>query len=300
MREIAAGRAVPAEASTSGSGLEQIDRLKATILILSLYNDNFFDVPAVVVIHPGWRIDWIKRTEKTSEPKYQVTEKEWSRFERFLRAAERAICSIPGLDLYPRFYVAAERYLRATFSTGHSFFSELRLDTHTWDEITGEEVIVGERHPDERSLQEDVLLNYVIGLEVLVGTQDDRTARNRGARLARRVASLIARDGPEENWVCNFVTNVFADRNNLVHESQGAQTQDLRVLRRVFQRALGMAITLSAAAKNLNELEEIVISDPKKVLSRRRRVDHAREELFRLIADCSRLDQWKSPVQDWR
>ena len=45
-REIAAGRHVGAGVSTSVNGHdEQADRLKVAILILSLYNDNFFDVP---------------------------------------------------------------------------------------------------------------------------------------------------------------------------------------------------------------------------------------------------------------
>lgn len=300
-REIAAGRHVGAGVSTSVNGHdEQADRLKVAILILSLYNDNFFDVPEVLVADPGWRIDWIKRERRTAEPRYQVMKEEWPRFQKFLAMAEYAICQIPGLDSWPRFSVAAERYLRATFATGHSFFSDLSPDGYTFDEVTGEEVIVEGKRSEDRFLKEDVLFNYVIGLEVLVLKKND-PALEKQQLLSERVAALVARGEKEEKLVRKFLVSAYCARNNLVHQSKEPRLNP-RLLRRIFQRALGMAITLGAATKNRSELEKLIIcdKDPKKLLSRRERVDQAREELISLIADSSELDKWKSPVQHWR
>ena len=305
MREIAAGRSVEVDAPSSGNGLRQLDQLKAAILILSLYNDSFFDVPAAVVIDSGWRIDWLKRARERTGPEYKITEEEWPKFELFVRAAERAIRFIPGLDSYPRFSIAAERYLRATFATGHSFFSELHSDeytrAYTFDEVTGEEVISRGTFHDERSLQEDVLLNYVFALETLVGKQTRGGSGTKESKVstnpAARVASLIGRDWREEEFIQGILTSAYDDRSDIVHEGHlQREPADLRVLRRCCQRTLGMVITLSATAKRFAEVKKVICgdSDPDK----RERVDHAREELFSLLADGSRLDQWKGPRRD--
>jgi hypothetical protein len=251
-------------------------------------------VPAAVVVHPEWRIEWLKGTREIPESKYQVTEKEWPRFERFVRAAERAIRYIPGLDSYLRFSIASERYLRATFATGHSFFSELRSDVYTFDEVTGEAMIARATSHDERSLQEDVLLNYFFGLETLVGEQTRGGSGTKESKVSKnpalRVASLIGRDHREEKFIRGFLTSAYDDRSDIVHEGHlQREPADLRILRRCCQRALGMVITLSAEAKRFGEVEKVICGDfdPDK----RERVYQAREKLFRLLADCSRLDR---------
>ena len=56
-QEIASGQIVELNRYQSS----ELDPVEAAILILSLYNDNFFDVPRVGSIEQGWRVDWIKK-----------------------------------------------------------------------------------------------------------------------------------------------------------------------------------------------------------------------------------------------
>jgi len=140
-------------------------------LTLSLYSDQFFDVPWVGTIEEHWRVDWTKRSSLVGGGTYQVRESEWDKFKTFLQLAEKAIFE---LRWSPRFSAAADRYLQATFARGNNFFPQLELNTYSWDEFTGEEVLSRTAEPDERSLKTEVLLNYVFALEALANEPSDK------------------------------------------------------------------------------------------------------------------------------
>lgn len=143
-QEVASGRVVRGEGEKQPGesepyGTIESHSIKAALLILSLYNDNFLDVPRVLVIDPGWRKYALKDRAGGAEATYEVTATEWPKFERFLRLAEHVIFDswvhdsenervlLQGLGSWRRFSVAAARYLRASFAIGHSFFRNWRL-----------------------------------------------------------------------------------------------------------------------------------------------------------------------------
>ncbi len=84
------------------------------LLILSLYNDRFFEITSVFLAEPGWQTYWLYRNEKNprfGEPApYQVSD--WSKFEYFIQKCEAAL---PGALRWQRLRDAIRRYLRATF-----------------------------------------------------------------------------------------------------------------------------------------------------------------------------------------
>ena len=211
------------------------------------------------------------------------------------RAAERAIRYISGLDSYLRFSIASRRSSepRLLLLGIVSSLNCVPMYIHLMKSPVKTMIARATSH-DERSLQEDVLLNYFFGLETLVGEQTRGGSGTKESKVSKnpalRVASLIGRDHREEKFIRGFLTSAYDDRSDIVHEGHlQREPADLRILRRCCQRALGMVITLSAEAKRFGEVEKVICGDfdPDK----RERVYQAREKLFRLLADCSRLDR---------
>ena len=93
------------------------------MLVLSLYNDNFFDVPRVGAIQEGWRADWVKTGFVVSEGvTFEVKKDQWTKFETFLHFAEDSFFE---LLMWPRYSVAAGRYPSSEFCTRNQFLSSV-------------------------------------------------------------------------------------------------------------------------------------------------------------------------------
>ncbi|MGH7781948.1 MAG: hypothetical protein ACREQR_19185 [Candidatus Binataceae bacterium] len=223
----------------------------APVLILSLYDASFFEIPLSLVCEPGWRVLQSKLNFAPFETNsiasraadYEVRPDAWASFESFVRTCENGLKYI-RLFWSRRFVTAARHYLRATFAKEDIWY---HWDT-SWLSVDYPEVS-GRAEPDK--VAEDVLLHYVFALEALFTeySQDknrkDTTSKRK--RLATCSSQLIAISSEESEAVKDLISKSWDARSELVHgQSSGLNRRDLLNLRRVVQRTLTVILFLAA------------------------------------------------------
>ncbi len=246
------------------------DYLEA-LLGLALYSPEFFEIPVILVCEPNWRRIHIRYRPPQREEKYQVEERQWPSFERWLQLYELGLKAAKNSRAV---FTAAHRYLQATFASGDIFpdwTPELQLI-----EYPGFENFSRDR-PD---VFEDALLHYVFALEALLAG-DAKAAL--AEKLSVTCALLVGRDDREADFLRRFVKQAYDSRSLLVHGKSLKKTLDLVKLRRLCQRALVLVICYFATNGTL-ELDKFTQDLP---ISRalRTKVKELQATVFPLLSD---------------
>ena len=226
----------------------------APVLILSLYDASFFEIPLSLVCEPGWRVLQSKLNFAPFETnsislraaKYEVRPDAWENFERFVRTCESGLKYIRTF-WSRRFVTAARHYLRATFAKEDVWY---HWDT-SWLSVEYPEVS-GRSEPD--NVAEDVLLHYVFALEALFNQEIPRFRHGAepderdsiGKRLAKCASLLIAVNPQESAFVKKLISVSYSARSRLVHGQPSITDLDFLKLRRVIQRTLSVILFLAA------------------------------------------------------
>jgi hypothetical protein len=225
------------------------------ILMLTLFRDGFFDLPAYLISETGWRIVWLTRDHTGEQPGgYQVAPRDWADFEEFARLCEAAFRQV-----FPEWRFLARAlwyYLRATFAKG----AILQVDEvdNWWDielaagrfgrEFIQDQVSDMLRRSTE-PVAEEVLLHYVFCLEVLL-TGDAKEEGIKG-RVARSASVLAGRSRKETEDFKEIATDAYELRNDLVHGNELRRLNLIRLLPRLRQLCRHvLAVTLSLALEH--------------------------------------------------
>ena len=121
-KEIAAGvRSQPKAPKRNGDYMSDELELPddvAPVLILSLYDASFFEIPLSLVCQPGWRVLQsqlnfapFENSISLRAAEYEVQPDAWANFERFVRTCESGLKYIRTFSSR-RFVTAARHYLR--------------------------------------------------------------------------------------------------------------------------------------------------------------------------------------------
>ncbi len=256
-KEIAAGvRSQPKAPKRNGDYMSdelELPDYVAPVLILSLYDASFFEIPLSLVCEPGWRVLQsqlnfapFENSISLRAAEYEVQPDAWANFERFVRTCESGLKYIRTF-WSRRFVTAARHYLRATFAKEDVWY---HWNT-SWLSVEYPEAC-GRDEPD--NVAEDVLLHYVFALEALFNQeiprfrhgaeQDERDSI--GKRLAKCASLLIAVNPQESAFVKKLISVSYSARSRLVHGQPSITDLDFLKLRRVIQRTLSVILFLAA------------------------------------------------------
>jgi hypothetical protein len=249
----------------------RLNRYWQPLLILSLYNREFFSIPGIFESEENWELT----TLEFSDPKvyhedenevpsfrYEIAESEWERFEAFRNLCEQGlqVCSEwEGIRL------AARRYLRGMFLTDPS----MKLD--------------------DKDVEEDILLQYIMALEALLTGDDKEGMRN---KIATQAALLAARDDEEREYVRSLVKNAYDRRSDIVHGRPSKKVVPLDELRQVCQRVLSVILVSAVNASRPDQpkdwLSQLPISDNS--------LDRFRQARDQVLVTIAERDAWRLPT----
>ncbi len=297
-REVAAGFIVGKVAPPVSSGYLE------ALLLLSLYNPEFFEITKILVCERGWRRIWfhsmIPRADRRliagraglARPTYQVGSEKWSDFERYLTLANVGLKHAKASKKARPMIVATRRYLQATFARG-DVFPEWETKSMAIEHPASYEGMIDVRE-DRSDVLEDAVLNYVFTLEALL-TGDAREAI--AEKLAISAALLIGRDDLEAMTVRLFLKKAYDCRSALVHgRDLKISGDDVNRLRCVCQRVLAVALGLYAEEPHVDLAERL----QKLPVSReqQRQIGEIRERVLPLLGNqgsLSEVDEASAP-----
>ena len=292
-REVAAGQWAAAQV-----GPPTLPRYLDAVLLLSLYDRQFFEITKIFVCEPSWRRIWFRSTfpRKASvepgesslglpvrPPRYSVDEAHWSHFEEYVALGSAALRNVKA-SKGRAFIIASRRYLQATFATG-DVFPQWETKSLSIEHPKSYEGLVYAHGEDHRpDVFEDAVLHYVFALEALL-TGDTRDAI--AEKVSVSAALLIRQADAEAVAVRSLVKKAYDFRSALVHGREHSAPVDVIALRRVCQRVLAVVLSLYADQAGLDVaglLRELPLSH-----ERQRLVAAARERILPLLADDSSL-----------
>jgi Apea-like HEPN len=296
-REVAAGQWTAAQL-----GLPTLPRYLDAILLLSLYNREFFEITKILVCEPNWRRIWFRSTiprvrlaessrvrSSVRPSRYSVDETHWSAFESYVTLGSAALRNVKASKEARAFIIASHRYLQATFATG-DVFPQWETKSLAIEHPRSYEELIYAHGEDRPDVFEDAVLHYVFALEALL-TGDTREAIT--DKVAISAALLIGRDDDEAVAVRALVKRAYDCRSALVHGRELKELVDVDKLRHVCQRVLTVALSLYA--------EQPVIDVPRLLRDlpvsreRQQQVEAARERILALLGDDSSLSElWTS------
>jgi hypothetical protein len=267
---------------------------------LSIYRSTFFEVPAILIAEPGWRL-LRARFARPIDPStgelapYRVDSAEWPRFDEFTKFVGTALLKI---SKWRSFATAARRYLTASFAVGDPLHVlDVEDELAYMGQVSENRIVLEAARStdvlDRSDVEENVLLNYVFALEALL------TGNEEGAiteKIASGAAVLIGGDDREREVVHKTVKDAYRMRSDLVHgrNPRAPVAPVLGILRRIVQRVL--AVTTSLAA--LGDLEEQAYREILRTLpisdEHRRQGREAREMVMDLIGDNGPLESSSS------
>lgn len=292
-REVAAGFTVGKVASRVSFGY--LDAL----LLLSLYNPEFFEITKILVCERGWRRIWFRSMIPRADRRliagragearltYHVGSKKWSDFERYLDVANTGLKNAKASKEARPLIVATRRYLQATFARGN-VFPEWEAKSMSIEHPASYGGMTDVRE-DRSDVLEDAVLNYVFTLEALL-TGGDREAI--AEKIAISAALLIGRDDLEAMTVRSLLKEAYGWRSDLVHGrdlkiSGKIPGDEVNRLRCVCQRVLAVALSLYAEQPAIDLaklLPELPVSQ-----ERQRQIREIRDSVLPLLGDQGSL-----------
>ena len=250
-----------------------LNRYWAPLFALGLYDLPCFAIPIVLESEAKWELLTPRFSlpllgmshGENGEPfevptdHYKVADREWSQFEAFLDCCDESIGSKGD---WARVRIAARRYLRATFLS--------TPDGHAYE--------------DDDS--EDILLQYIYGLESLLLAGDSEAIRD---KIATRAALIAGRGDDERKAIAAFVKQAYDARSILAHGGKKTGDIDLRKLRDVFRRVAIVILSIARTVNDQSNLDDLVRTLP---ISRATQdaVDNDRDEVFALVKATEHLD----------
>ncbi len=189
-----------------------LDRYWAPLIALGLYDLPCFAIPIFLESEARWKL----MTPRFSSPRlgmfydangepvevptddYKVADHQWSQFEGFLGFCDESISSKRD---WAAVRIAARRYLRATF-----------LSTPDGDAFDVDD-------------SEDILLQYIYGLESLVLAGDREAIRD---KIATRATLIAGRDDDERKEMNAFVKKAYDARSVVAHGGKKTRKIDLK------------------------------------------------------------------------
>jgi len=242
------------------------------IVVLTLYSDDFFDIPAYFISEAGWRIIWLTREPRRSlfEPPpggYKVTERDWPKFQQFVQLCEKPLERVFGVGSSEWGSVgrALRYYLRATFAKGAILpgleLGEDDLDIESTEGESGEEYVRGEMsellEQKTETVAEEVLLHYVFCLEVLLtGDAEPGTTTK---KIVTCAGILAGRDETETKAFAEVASNAYELRSQLVHGKNFRRLdliETLPQLRHLCRRVLAVTLSLTLEHSEPEELKK--------------------------------------------
>lgn len=266
------------------------------ILVLSLYDHRFFQVPLAFISEAGWKIiKFVDPSYRPSRwrPTYEVEESAWSRFEMFIKTLETAFLKLDflaargakeGEEVSRRIVLGTKHYLKATFAAREIFPgwmpSDYVLLEHPEDSIEDQRASLG-----VEGARDEALLNYVVTLEALLVLDRSEPVTD---TVATRSALFVGRNDDEKHSLHSFIKKVYRARSDLVHGHGSSGAIDLVKLRKLCQRVIGtffMLILESPKADDLLEnLRRVSLSEAAQASVRK-----ARDNLMALLSDSNSL-----------
>lgn len=256
------------------------------LLLLSLYDREFFEITKIFVCDPGWTRILYRSAPPRTKSAYRVTESKWSAFENFLTLGNRALQNATKSKNDRPLMTALRRYLQATFATGDVFPQWETKSVPVERFGYHERWMIEPGRVDRFDILEDALLHYVFALEALL-TGDTKEAI--AEKISTVAALIVGRDDTETVNVRAFLKRAYRSRSDLVHGKELKNDIDVAKLRCICQRVLAVALGLHADDPDF-DLSDFVAILP---VSRERqgRVKRVRGHIFSLLSDESSLSE---------
>ena len=243
-----------------------LDRYWAPLTTLGLYDLPCFAIPIVLESEARWKLMKPRFSsprfgmshDANGEPveaptdDYRVADHQWSQFEKFLGFCDESICYQRD---WAQVRITARRFLRVTF-----------LSTPDCDAYDADD-------------REDILLQYIYGLESLLLAGDTEAIRD---KIATRAALIAGRDDDERKGINAFVKKAYNARSDVAHGRAKKGKIDLKKLRDISRRVFVVVLAIGRKCKSPVDLEEIIKELP---INRamQNAVTEDRQEVFPLV-----------------